>query len=65
MNGQADAMEIEITPEMIEAGAHALALFDTDYSSNEEGVETILDAMFMDSGTKLILAPQTFHEMPL
>jgi hypothetical protein len=34
--------EIEITPEMIEAAARALALFDTEFSTLEDGAESLL-----------------------
>lgn len=46
--GQA-ATEIEITPEMIAAGALALARYDSDYTSLEEGAVEIISAMLARS----------------
>jgi hypothetical protein len=37
--------EVEITPEMIEAGAKELTLFDYEFESFERGVERIFSAM--------------------
>jgi hypothetical protein len=37
--------EIEITPAMIKAGAHELGMFDSEYSSFEEGAERIFFVM--------------------
>jgi hypothetical protein len=43
--------EIEITPEMIARAGRALATFDTDYSSFEEGAEAVLTAAFSLAGS--------------
>ncbi len=43
--------EIEITPEMIRAGANELALFDNDFTSYELGAERIFMAMILESGS--------------
>jgi hypothetical protein len=37
--------QIEITPEMIEAGARELGMFDSEYGSFEEGAERIFSVM--------------------
>lgn len=37
--------EIEITPEMIEAGVAELMLFNLDYQSWEDGAERVFEAM--------------------
>jgi hypothetical protein len=37
--------EIEITPEMIEAGARALVQYDSRFDSPEEGAAAVFDAM--------------------
>jgi hypothetical protein len=39
--------EVEITPEMIAAGADALAGFNRDFESAEERVVEIYEAMFL------------------
>jgi hypothetical protein len=37
--------DIEITPEMIKAGAYELGMFDSEYDSFEEGAERIFSVM--------------------
>ena len=43
--------EIEITPEMIARAGRALATFDTDYSSFDEGAQAVLVAAFNLAGS--------------
>ena len=46
-------MRIEITLEMIEAGAIALASFDSEFNSFEEGAKNILRAMLRAKASKV------------
>jgi hypothetical protein len=41
--------EIEITPEMVEAGAYELASYNTDFESVEDAVVRIYEAMILAS----------------
>ena len=43
-SAKADRPVLEITPEMIAAGAKVLALLDYDYVTFEEGAERIIQA---------------------
>jgi hypothetical protein len=45
MSAKKHRREIEVTPEMIEAGERELASFDDRYSSLADGVEMIFRAM--------------------
>lgn len=49
----APAIEIEITPAMIEAGALALSKHDAEFESSEEAVARIFRAMLAAPRTRL------------
>jgi len=52
MDGQAGdfTSEVVITPDMLRAGVHPFACFDTDFTSHIEGVECVVRAVLVAGG---------------
>jgi hypothetical protein len=57
----ADAPEIEITPEVIERGVELLASYDPDHESDEEFVERFLRSFMLMSGITALAPKRSFH----